>query len=406
MSDFYARQIIEALRSGVPSRAAGEYFSEARPEMRKRITARLEQVRETGVSDGMIYTGRYGEGKTHLLQSVFGLAGTSNMAVSYISLGKETPLNRPELLYGKLIANTFLPGARQPGFMARLSEALTPGSGMTGELLAYAAKELDTDRLYYLLAGLVGTGEEEERAILTADLEGDFTTDAVIKRIYRGVSGKPARLQQSFSKRKHVFDYFRFMSRTFRALGCDGWVLLFDELELIGRLGKTARAKAYAQMQRFLGADERMESVFSLFALSSSYVEDVIEKKNDRQNVQEIYAGDEAALRAAEQTIRDIVRAPELTPLTKNDIAGVLLKIQALHGKAYGWTPRISADTLLDEISGSGYLLRTKIRAAIEFLDQLYLYGSAGETRITQLGTESYDEDVPDLSGDGPANAE
>ena len=400
MSDFYARKIIEALRSGVPSRAVGEYFSEARPEMRRRITSRLEKVRETGVPDGMIFTGRYGEGKTHLLQSVFGMASTSNMVVSYISLGKETPLNRPELLYGKLIANTFLPGARQPGFIAKLSESLTPGSGLTGELLAYAAKELDTDRLYYLLSALVNTGEEEDRAILTADLEGDFTTDAVIKRICRGVSGKPAKLQKSFSKRKHAYDYFRFMSRTFRALGYDGWVLLFDELELIGRLGKKARAKAYVEMRRFLGADVRLEGTFSLFALSSSYVEDVIEKKHDRQNIQEIYAQEETPLRAAAQSIDEIDRAPELMPLKQEEIARVLLKIQEFHGKAYDWTPQVSAETMLAEISGSGFLLRTRIRAAIEFLDQLYLYGSAGETRITALGTECYEEDTPDLSDD------
>ena len=31
MSDFNARHVIEALRSGVPSRAVGEYSSEARP---------------------------------------------------------------------------------------------------------------------------------------------------------------------------------------------------------------------------------------------------------------------------------------------------------------------------------------------------------------------------------------
>jgi len=35
--DFNARHVIEALRSGVPSRAVGEYFSEARPAMLKKI---------------------------------------------------------------------------------------------------------------------------------------------------------------------------------------------------------------------------------------------------------------------------------------------------------------------------------------------------------------------------------
>ncbi len=42
-----------------------------------------------------------------------------------------------------------------------------------------------------------------------------------------------------------------------------------------------------------------------------------------------------------------------------------------------------------------GYLLRTKIRAAIEFLDQLYQYGKAGRATINELGEETFTEDVP-----------
>ena len=47
---------------------------------------------------------------------------------------------------------------------------------------------------------------------------------------------------------------------------------------------------------------------------------------------------------------------------------------------------------------GGGYLLRTRIRAAIELLDQLYQYGEAGKIRITELGRESFEEDdTPEL---------
>ncbi len=36
MFDMEARHVIEALRSGIPSRAVGQYFSEARPAIIKR----------------------------------------------------------------------------------------------------------------------------------------------------------------------------------------------------------------------------------------------------------------------------------------------------------------------------------------------------------------------------------
>ena len=397
MFDFNARHVIEALRSGVPSRAVGEYFSEARPAMLKRIRSRLDDVRETGRSGGMIFTGRYGEGKTHLLNTIFNMASSENMAVSYVSLGKETPMDKPWLLYQKLIANTYLPGAQQPGFRARLEE-MTQGSSIANELMAYAAKELDTDKLYFLLKALLGTQEEEERSAFLNDLEGDFVSGAVIKKSYRRIVGTPAKFSQNFSKTKHAMDYFYFMSHLFRQLGCSGWVLLFDEAELMGRLGKKARAKSYREMQRFLQPSPRLESVFSLFAFSASYAEDVIEKKREMENAAAVFAEDPAALKAANATLNGILSAPELAPLTKEEILRILQSIQEFHGRAYDWHPDVAPEAIWTATESGGYLLRTKIRAAIEFFDQLYQYGEAGKTKITELGKESFEEeDIPEL---------
>ena len=396
-TDFNACRVIEALRSGVPSRAAGEYFSEARPAMMQKIQSRLEQVHETGHSDGMIFTGRYGEGKTHLLGTVFGMAFAHNMVVSYVSLGKETPVDRPYLLFPKIIANTYLPGAAQPGFRPKL-EDLTQGSSISGELLAYAAKELETDKLYFLLKAFLGTQEEEERYAFLADLEGDCTTGQVIKRSYRRITGTAAKFSQNFSKTKHGFDYFYFTSHLFKTLGYGGWVLLFDEAELLGGMGKKTRAKSYVQLQRFLKPSPKLESVFSLFAFSSSYAEDVIDAKKEFENVEAAFSEDRESLTAAKSVLNGILNAPELMPLTREETLQVLLSIQDFHGRAYGWKPEVSANTIYQVTESGGYLLRTRIRSAIEFFDQLYQYGEAGKTKVTKLGKETYDEDdTPEL---------
>ncbi len=400
MSDYNAMHVIEALRSGVPSRAVGTYFSEARPGIMKKISDRLESVCETGKSDGMIYKGRYGEGKTHLLNSVFNTAFQSNMVVSQISIGKETPPDKPYLLYQKLIANTYLPGAGQPGFRQKLEE-LTQGSGVAGELLGYTAKELETDKLYFLLKAFLGTQEEEERYAFLGDLEGDFTTGTIIKKSYRRVTGSTAKFNKSFSKTKHSMDYFYFMSHLFRQLGYNGWVLLLDEAELMGSLGKKARAKGYVQLQKFIKPDHKLEGVFSLIAFSSSYEEDVIDKKKEFENVEAVFAEDPESLAAAKTTLQAMLNAPELIPLTKEEITRILLRIQEFHGAAYDWHPEVSAETLYSATEAGGYLLRTKIRAAIELFDQLYQYGEAGKIRITELGKERFDEEetpeLPDL---------
>ena len=393
MFDFEARHVIEALRSGIPSRAVGQYFSEARPGIMKEISGHLDETCETGKSKGMIIAGKYGEGKTHLLNTVFSMAHSNNMVVSYLSLSKETPFDKLYLVYQKLVNNTFLPKRVQPGF-TQILEKMTPGSPAANELLLYAAKHLETDKLYYLLRAYLNTEDLDEKFMLQADLEGDFIANVLLKQIYRRIYNERVKYNVNFSKTKHCGDYFSFLSRLFRLMGYNGWVILIDETELIGRLSKKARLNAYRNMAQFLLPDERLEGIYTLFALGASYTEDVIETKHDYENLEEIYPEQQEPIRTV---LNLITRAQQLAPLTDSEIREVLKKIQVFHGRAYDWNPNIAMGTILAATQSGGYLLRTKLRAAIELLDQLYQYGEAGNTRINELGQETFEEDVPSL---------
>ena len=397
MSDFNAMHVIEALRSGVPSRSVGAYFSEARPDMLRKMQERMDAVRDTGKSQGFVFTGRYGEGKTHLLNTLFSLATQENMAVSYVALGKETPMNNLPTLYQKIITNTYLPGAHQPGFRDKLEE-MTEGSVVASDLKAYTAKELETDKLYYLLVSLLKTKEEDEKALFLADLEGNFLDVNTLKRTYRRMTGQIAKFNEKFVKSRHVTDYFCFMSYFFRRIGLNGWIILFDEAELLGRLGKATRLKCYREMQTFLSPPEHLEGVLSVFAFSASYAEEVIDKKHDMENAEAAFADDPVSLKSVKASINTILSAPQLPKLTRNETLQILGSIQDFHGKAYDWHPQIDPETIYAETEAAGYLLRTRIRATIEYFDQLYQYGEAGKTKITELGKESFEEeDVPEL---------
>ncbi len=391
--DMEARHIIEALRSGIPSRAVGAYFSNARPRIMREITERMEAAAKSGKSGGMVISGKYGEGKTHLLNTVFTLAHENNMVVSFLSLSKETPMDKLYLVYQKLIGSTYLPQHQQPGFLHTL-ENMTPNSPLASEMIAYSAKQLETDKLYYLLRAYLNTEDPEEKFLLQADLEGDFIANALLKKIYRRIFNHPVKYNVNFSKTKHCQDYFSFMSHLFKQMGYQGWVILVDEAELIGRLGKKARLNAYRNMARFLLRDTGLESMFSVFALSASYIEDVVEGKHDYENLAELYPEEQEPMRTVLDTLR---KAPQLHPLTRSEFQEVLAKLMEFHGKAYGWEPQIPLDTLERITQSGGYLLRTKIRAAIEYLDQIYQYGSCGGTVVSELAAESYEEDVPSL---------
>ncbi len=391
MYDIEARHIIEALRSGVPSRAVGQYFSEARPKIMREISDRLDSVCDQGKSSGMIISGKYGEGKTHLLNTVFNLAHSNQMVVSYLSLSKETPMDKLYLIYQKVIQNTYLPMRQQPGFMHELQK-ISANNPIASEMLFYAAKHLQTDKLYYLFRSYLGTEDSDEKFLLQADLEGDFVANAALKKIYRRIFNEPVKYNVNFTKTRHCSDYFSFMSHLFTRMGYHGWVILIDETELMGRLGKKARLNAYRNMARFLLPELCPENTFSIFALSASYTEDVIEARHEYENLEAVYPDEPEPAR----TVLDLlVKAPQLVPLTKEEINNILYKIQDFHGKAYEWTPNLSLSSLVESTQSGGYLLRTKIRAAIEFLDQLYQYGKAGKTTVNELGEETFTEDVP-----------
>ncbi len=395
MYDFEARHVIEALRSGIPSRAVGQYFSDARPGIMKDLSTRLTEVSEQGKAGGMVVCGKYGEGKTHLLNTVFNMAHAENMVVSFLSLSKETPMDKLYLLYGKVMQNTYLPRRLQPGIFQEL-EKISANSPMAGEMLLFAAKQLETDKLYYLFRSYLNTEDPDEKFLLQADLEGDFVTNASLKKIYRRIFGEPAKYNQNFSKTKHCRDYFSFMSRLFLQMGYHGWVILVDETELIGRSGKKARLNAYRNMASFLFPEKAPASTFSLFALSASYVEDVIEGKHEYENLEASDWGE-----ADRDTVRSVLgiltHAPQLLPLTREEIQEVLMKIQEFHGRAYGWAPQLPVETLMHATQSGGYLLRTKIRAAIEFLDQLYQYGQAGATTVQTLEETDLSDEIPSL---------
>ncbi|MDR1965091.1 MAG: ATP-binding protein [Synergistaceae bacterium] len=389
MTDFYARRIVEALRSGISSREVGACFSSARAKILRELGDALEQLTEERHSGGRIISGKYGEGKTHLLNTVSGIAASLNIVVSAITLSKETPLSNLHLLYPKVVQGTYLPGQVQPG-VDHLFERFSYGGPVASALLEFCLTGLETNRLYYILKAYLGTQNDDEKYALLGDMEGNFMANAAVRQIYKRIYGQAAVFNASFVKSKHVMDYFAFLSRLFMALGYNGWVLLFDETELIGRLGKKARLSAYYNMSLLLRS-ERMASAYSLFAFNASYGPDVIEAKHEHANLEEALLPPETKAEI-ESTLSAIASATQLAPLSREETLEILAGIQRYHGQAYGWQPALDLDQALSVAEKHGYLLRTRIRAVVETLDQLYQYGETDKMRINELGQATFEE--------------
>jgi hypothetical protein len=340
----------------------------------------------------MAVSGNYGEGKTHLLNTVFNMAHENNMVVSLVSLSKETPFDKLYLVYQKLISNTYLPGRMQPGFKS-IFENMTPNTSYVPAMYEYALSRTRTNKLYYLLKSYLSTEDYDEKFMLLADIEGDFISAPTLKKIYKRIFSEKANFSVTFSKTKHIMDYFEFMSHLFLLLGYNGWVILFDEAELIGKLGKKARLNAYNNMDNFLNPESNLESVYSIFAINSSVSDDVIEGKHEFANLDDSFIDIENR-KSIKKTLNSIINAEQLLPLTQDEILAVLGKVQEFHGKAYDWNPCVDIKEAFAAAGKRRLPLRTRIRETVEFLDQLYQYGYAGNVRIDELGQASYDEDL------------
>jgi hypothetical protein len=310
--------------------------------------------------------------------------------VSRITLSKETPLSSLHMLYPKVVQGTYLPGQIQPG-IDPLFERFTYGGPIASSLLEFCLTSMATNRLFFILKSYLGTQSDEEKYSLLGDISGNFMANAAIRQIYRRIFNQPAAFDASFVKSKHAIDYFAFLARLFIALGYNGWVLLFDETELIGRLSKKARLSAYHNIALLMKA-ERMESTYSLFAFNASYGPDVIEAKHEHANVEEALLPPQDKTEI-EATLSGITSATQLAPLNRDETLEILAGIQRYHGLAYDWHPSLDLEHLLTAAEKRGYLLRTRIRAVVETLDQLYQYGETDEIRINELGQATFEED-------------
>ena len=95
-------------------------------------------------------------------------------------------------------------------------------------------------------------GEVQHR--LLGDLMGHALTNGDLGRIFRETTGTRVKLPAA-KLAQTGRDYFAFAGKLFQLAGYAGWVILFDEFELVCKLSALQRARAYANLAAFRQAD-------------------------------------------------------------------------------------------------------------------------------------------------------
>jgi hypothetical protein len=138
-----------------------------------------------------------------------------------------------------------------------------------------------------------------------------------------------------------------FATRLLAAAGCAGWLLLFDEVELIGRYSVLQRARSYAQIARWVRGKHEAPGLplAAVLAMTDDFEAAVVTGKKDKDLIPARLHGSatpEAGELAADAVLGMRIIDREMTLLTPPD--GVELdrayqKLKELHAAAFGWNP-------------------------------------------------------------------
>ncbi len=209
-------------------------------------------------------------------------------------ISKETPLHDPVKTFRAAIEGAVDTG-RTYGVLGEAAAALDPDTQRYAELTRWVnspASGLDerfaaTLLCYERLRGGEVPGSGETADSLVRFWGGEPLRISDLRRTLRSVGAAGLFSFSPVSARDLASQRFRFAARFFRAAGHDGWVILFDEVELIGRYSLLQRGRSYAELARWLDsqhADPGLPLV-AVFAMTDDFEAAVLTGKNDRADV-------------------------------------------------------------------------------------------------------------------------
>lgn len=344
-----ARRAVEALRSGVPSRDGVATLGSGQTDIEDRFTGLLDgsgTVRADG-HRGLLLGGGFGAGKSHVLEHLAHLALDRGFAVSRIVISKETPLHDPVKVLRAAVESAAIDSGAV-GAVADAAAGLDPGSPAFAELLRWASSGgSPVDERFALTLSLLPRVQASDDAFAEAIVRfwsGDRITVADLRRQAKlAGEGRPA--LASVPARELAVQRFRFLARLFAAAGSQGWVLLFDEVELIGRYTLLQRARAYAELGGWLRVDpdDPASPLVTVLAMTDDFDAAVLTAKNDREVVparlrakqqpqwDEVAARAEVGMRLIERDMQ-LLQPPDAAELDR-----AYAKLKALHSEAFGW---------------------------------------------------------------------
>ena len=384
---FTYRRALEALRSGVPNREAVKILGCHQPQAENQFTALLRQCADQQNpppgSLGMLVSGGFGAGKSHLLSYLEHQALSQGFACSRVAVSKETPLYDLSKVFKSAIDHGRLPD-RSGQLMEELGLGLRENSDPCARLLQWADSE--PNGLHRMFPATLAVHERAGDPELISDVRafwsGGKLSVSTVKKGLRAIG----QLQNYAFKAPRASELspqrLRFATELIKGAGYQGWVVLLDEVELVGFYSRLQRARSYAELARWLGkaSGETNPGLVVVGTVTDDFASRIISPddpagKKDRDYVGHWLRsrGEAAVARRAETGMRVLEgEAIPLEPPTAELITTTVEKLRQLYSIAYAWeAPRVES---LAGGAGHRSRMRYKVRAAINEWDLMRLY--------------------------------
>jgi len=351
------RRALEALRNGVPNGDAVRVLGCGQPEVELRFAEQLAAVESAAQQErqtpGLLIAGGYGSGKSHLLEYFEHVALSKNFVCSRIVISKETPLYDPAKVYVAAIEAAVAPDLTGQA-MKEIALRLRPDSQSYAKFCRWANGDNSGVGALFPATLLLHERLRDDMEKIEA-ITGFWSGDKLpIQRVREGlkqIGQTSTYVLKTIPARDLALQRFSFAARLIRGAGYMGWVLLIDEVELVGRYSLLQRGKSYAELARWMGKSEGQQypGLTVVAAITDDFASRVLRgndgKNGDRDSVgprlQNKGTDEFMSLAAqAEAGMRIIERdAVTLVPPNPSTLKHTYEKMREIYRDAYGWAP-------------------------------------------------------------------
>ena len=402
------RRALEALRNGVPNREAVRIMGCNQPRAEGRFDEMLARTMDPANlpanSLGMLVSGDFGSGKSHLLAHLEHQALSQNFICSKVVISKETPLYDLGKVFTSAMENGRMP-ERSGRLIDELAHAMNPDSEEYATFFRWANDAATSGLISPMFPASLIVHERSGDLELNGEIESFWAGDRIL--ISRVKSG----LRQIGQQQAYIFrapkaadlppQRLRFATELIKAAGYRGWVILLDEIELVGSYSILQRGRSYAELARWMGqaVSESYPGLVVVGTVTDDFASVVISPdgtKKDRDyiaarlNANDRYRGITAR---AETGMRMLEReCVPLSPPNDDDVNSTVEKLRQLYSDAYGW----DAPQLKGKAGGAGFRgrMRHKVRASINAWDLLRLFPGSDPETVSDEFIFTYEENA------------